>query len=76
MGKTVQRCANTAFGRYKFFGIKFYGECWAGGESAAKHYFSEGESTACHNGTGDGHSIYIYHFGPAGNWLKIYFLFS
>merc|ERR1712141_458904 len=62
MSKTVISCARKATS-YKYFGIQFYGECWA---SNSEKYFLSGTSTNCYMGTGGERTNYVYTFtGPA-----------
>lgn len=72
MSLTVQKCADEVqkpemekkFGtKLKFFALQFYGECWAGGESASKTYFLSGTSKNCYSGTGGSRTNFVYHFG-------------
>ena len=51
---------------FKFFAIKFYGECWAQDTTAETTYYSRGDDSSCYEKTGVDNSVYAYHFGPAG----------
>ncbi|XP_065062702.1 A disintegrin and metalloproteinase with thrombospondin motifs 6-like isoform X2 [Rhopilema esculentum] len=58
MSKTVKSCARQA-ASYKFFGVQYYGECWASNKTK---YFLSGSSHNCYMGTGGEFVNYIYVF--------------
>eukprot|EP00795_Rhopilema_esculentum_P008207 gene8207-14144_t len=72
MSLTVKQCfdaikslehENNTPGKYRFFAIQFYGECWAGGETVAQKYFLSGTSTNCYQGTGGSGANFVYKIG-------------
>ena len=67
MSKTVIACARLAT-KYKYFGIQYYGECWAGNEET---YYLSGTSTECYMGTGREFVNYVYSFnGPVSKYAN------
>eukprot|EP00794_Sanderia_malayensis_P011717 gene11717-12938_t len=64
MTPTVKKCALLAASKsYEYFAIQFYGECWAGKTNASKHFYVDGPSDNCYQGTGGRDVNFVYRFG-------------
>ncbi len=72
MTQTIDKCATEVSRRnqatdnptnYEFFGIQYYGECWAGDSASATTYYTAHSSVDCYQGTGGRLVNYVYSFG-------------
>jgi len=64
MNETIKQCADAAANHdppYLWFGVQFYGECWAGA-NAETTYDKHGPSTDCWEGVGRGLANAVYRF--------------
>ena len=58
---TIEACAEVAQQHnVEYFGIQFYGECWAAKPGTAPDYDKYGTASNCWNGVGGSWSNYVY----------------
>lgn len=56
---SVMQCYNLAKANgYKYFGLQFYGECWASNDSSRFRRY--GQVTSCYHGLGGKWTNYVY----------------
>lgn len=56
---SVMKCLNLAKANgYKYFGLQFYGECWASNDNS--RYRKYGQVTNCYHGLGSKWTNYVY----------------
>lgn len=59
MENTIMQCYNLAKANgYKYFGLQFYGECWASNDGARFRRY--GQVTSCYHGLGGKWTNYVY----------------